>query len=236
MRDVVIGLGEIGKAIRSCYDGWTRNEMIVTGIDKGSTKIAEADVMHICFPYDNNFEFEVLRYAKEIDPNIIIIHSTVPVGTTRKIYDTLLQRKVVAHSPIVGKHPDLKDSIQNKFIKTFAGLPNSTATASVLKNKLHIQEIKEFKNPESTELAKLLSTTEYAWHIMIATEVNRLCEALNLPFGEVYSFWRSNYNRGYEKKYSRPILEPCTGTIGGHCILENLDLLKKNIKTWMGEV
>jgi len=233
MKDVIIGMGEIGKAIRDCYSPGAFN--LVT-IDKKPIKLANVDVMHICFPYSDEFEGEVLRYNKLYEPKIIIIHSTVPVGTTRKIFETLLQVKTVAHSPCVGKHPNLRESIQNQFIKMFSALPDGRAVASVLKHKLHIKEIKEFRKPEATELAKLLSTTEYAWHIMIATEVNRLCEKNNVSFDEVYSFWRSSYNRGYERKYSRPILEPCSGIIGGHCILPNLDLLKKNNKTWLSEV
>jgi hypothetical protein len=53
-------------------------------------------------------------YKESFDSNIVIIHSTVSVGTTKKCGDDFV------HSPIRGKHLNLEEGIKT-FTKFFSG-------------------------------------------------------------------------------------------------------------------
>jgi len=235
MTDLIIGMGEIGTALYECY----LDKKQVIGYDIKSPKEIKGsiDCMHIAFPFDDEFNEEVIKYAILYKPRIIIIHSTVPVGTTRGLYDKL--KIPIAHSPCVGKHPELKESIQERFVKIFSVIPDTEElnVKSIFISKMGIDNVNSFKLPEATELAKVLETTEYLWHILIATEYQRLCKEYRVDFDEVYRYYRLSYNSGYERKYTRPVLEPHTGHIGGHCIIPNLKILEKYMKpTWFTEV
>ena len=91
-------------------------------------------------------------------------------------------------------------------------------------------------------MTKILSTTVYSHHIAIVTEINRICEEYGLDFNNVFTKWTKNYNRGYQKldkdHFVRPVLYPCTeGELKGHCIKENINLMKKYMKpTWLTDL
>ncbi len=254
--DIIIGSkGKIGSAIFRCY---RNNENRVIGYDKDFDKKIVKDCcdwvntrcMHICIPCKDKGKFIdiVVGYALKILPEIIIIHSTVPVGTVRHIYNTLRvgfnhKKIIVVHSPCCGKHPDLYESIKSHFTKFFAVLPHSSKAYEIVTDIMHslFDYTCIFSKPEETELAKILSTTEYAIHIAITTEFKRLCKEYNLDFNLVYHDWRENYNQGYQgvsdNQFTRPILEPCNGKIQGNCIVPNINLIKNYMKrTWLTDI
>ena len=111
-KDLIIGCdGQIGKAIYKCYGNETYN---VLGYDLDREKhiltVNDDNIrcMHICIPCKDKDKFirTVLDYILMVNPEIVILHSTVPCGTTREIYN---QTKdiIVVHSPCCGKHPNL---------------------------------------------------------------------------------------------------------------------------------
>ena len=84
------------------------------------------------------------------------------------------------------------------------------------------------ENSDSTELAKLLSTTYYglciAWH----GEMKKMCDKYNVRF-DVIDEWTKTYNSGYKElgmpHVVRPALYPPKNGIGGHCIVSNVEIL-----------
>ena len=224
-RVAIIGIGEIGSSLANVYKEKDIQPMIR---DLNiNTIFGDVDVLNICLPYGENFVNTVNDYIDEYLPKITIIHSTVPVGTTKQI------KRPCVHSPIRGVHPNLKEGIE-RFVK-FIGYNNEVDLELVKEhyNELEIQYY-ESKNSDSTELAKLTSTTYYglciAWH----GEMKKMCDEYGIDF-EVINDWTLTYNQGYYgmgmQNVVRPNLYPPEDGIGGHCIIPNVELLKKQFSS-----
>lgn len=211
--NLIIGEGEVGTALYNVLKTVYPFTMFAR-----DTNLTGFDLMHICFSYDENFVSEVKRYQNEFRPRITVIHSTVPVGTSRKLN--------ACHSPIVGKHPSLEDSIRT-FVKFVGGRDADEVAQCLGRAGLKVQICRK---SETTELAKLLDTLYYGACIEYAKEAERMCNIYDVPFNEVYTLFNQNYNQGYQKlgypEYTRPILQPIQRKIGGHCVVPNLSLIK----------
>lgn len=218
MKSLIIGNGEVGKSLWEIIEG-----CIMDRVHSGGAK---CDIIHICFPYSKEFNKEVERYQEQYSPKYTIIHSTVPVGTSRKL-------KAI-HSPIIGIHPYLEKSIRT-FTK-FVGGGNQEVYNYFRRFGLKIYP---FDKPETTELMKILDTIFYGTCIEYTKEVKKLCDKAGVPF-EAWTIYTQAYNTGYQKlgypEFTRPNLIPIEGKIGGHCVLKNCDfinnkftkLIKKN--------
>lgn len=216
MKHLVIGKGEVGTALQKILD--------CDAFDLGDENDEYYDVIHICFPYKELFEMSVLGYKREFDAKYVVIHSTVPVGTSASVE--------ACHSPIRGVHPFLEEGIRT-FTKYFGGKDADIMAEEFKKKGLDTVVIAK---SETTELMKLVDTTTYGLNILIEKEIYRLCEEHGANFSMVYTNANQTYNDGYKKlgmpQYSKYILEHRDGKIGGHCINENAKLLK----TWMNDL
>src|SRR5215831_9158959 len=106
---VVVGLGEVGKPL---YELVSRHHK-TAGVDISPppTDIKGVDVLHICFPFQiKDFVGETARYAELFSPRLMIINSTVAVGTTRAVAERT--RISVAYSPVRGKHARMLQDLQ----------------------------------------------------------------------------------------------------------------------------
>lgn len=225
---VIIGNGEIGKAIHLLYN---KSRYNVTIVDIGSPllDIKNIDVMNICIPYSENFVTIVKNYISCFEPNLTIIHSTVLPGTTKKIKNTN-----IVYSPVVGTHPDLFKSL-----KTFTKFIGANDKISLKLVKKHYKKInikyKVFKNSKAVETSKILSTLYYGMCIAFHHDVDLLCKENNLPFEQIMTEWNNEYNKGYtalgKTNVVRPVLSPPGGKIGGHCIINNAEIIKKYFKS-----
>ena len=213
--NLVIGKGEVGTALASILE--------CDSYDLGEENNNEYEVIHIAFPYSLNFHSYVQEYREKFKAKHVVIHSTVPVGTSRKLNAT--------HSPIRGVHPHLEDGIRT-FVKYFAG-ENAQGMANIFRE--HGVNCEWTYEPETTELMKLVDTSTYGLNILIEKEIKRLCEKYGADFAWVYKDANKTYNEGYEKlgmpQYKKYNLEHREGKIGGHCIMQNAGLLD----TWINE-
>ena len=222
MRSLIIGRGEIGSSLHKVLQ--EKHESYIR--DKEPLKKEGIEVLNICYPYSKDFVKNTKAYIKEYSPKVTIIHSTVPPGTTREI------GREVVHSPIHGKHPNLATGI-----KTFVKYVGGTQSKAIKTAKDFLLEagIKAVRvaSPETSELSKVLCTSQYGWNIVLMKEIYALCKKYKVPFSEVYIQWNTHYNEGYEKlgspQYKRPILIYKPGKIGGHCVVNNTKLLKSFI-------
>lgn len=225
--DVVVGSGEIGTGIAKVIEG----DVFVYDIKDGELGNEwgeeETRLLNICIPYFEGFEKEVEKYQKFFKPEYTVIHSTVPVGTSRKC-------KAV-HSPVLGMHPNLYESLKT-FTKFFGG-EDASYVADMFRRfglKVYVTD-----KPETTELMKILCTTNYGLTIEFTKEVKRLCDRYKVPF-EIFTIWNNNYNEGYEKlghpEYHRYNLVPLMKKIGGHCVLNNYELLDSEFIKFLKQV
>lgn len=211
MRNLVIGLGQIGTAIQAILG--------CDGYDPFKDQTAEGkyEVLHICFPYSESFNEDVIAYSEMFEGEYIIIHSTVPVGTARKLD--------AVSSPCRGIHPHLEEGIRT-FVKFFGG-KEAVLTADIFFDKGI--DVISVVDSDSVEAMKLWDTTIYGLNIVLEKEIYRYCKEHRLDFDLVYKWANTTYNDGYEKlkrpEYKKYILEHKDGPIGGHCIIPNCDLM-----------
>lgn len=263
MKTLVLGSsGEVGRALtqvlrEASRHGMDRPDDIVSTWDPKLLNMPAApgpyDVMNVCFPYFKGFEDEVCNYANVHKPTLVIIHSTVPVGTTRKINDRLSCD--VVHSPVHGQHPHLIEGLRT-FVKYVGSCDNGDHGASKF---LEWGGMTPFvvANAETSELSKLMCTTQTAVGILVEKGIHALCQQVGANFEEVYTLWNHLYNDGYGRlkkgppevayitdgidqrisvqarpDYTRPVYNHIDGPIGGHCLLPNAKL----VDCWMNDL
>ena len=215
MKTLILGKGEVGKSLFNIlhehYPTWARDEKENDMIPK------RMDVIHVSFPYSKDFVNQVKKYQKQYKPKFTVIHSTVPVGTSRKCN--------AFHSPVIGIHPNLEISL-----KTFDKFLSGEGAGKVADyfRKADIRVYLTDKQ-ETTELMKVLCTTKYGIDIEYVKDVKRQCKKYNVPF-EAWTVWTENYNKGYQRlgqgQFTRPNLVPIMERIDGHCVLPNTKLIE----------
>lgn len=224
MKALIIGRGEVGSALARILAG--AHEVVVydrlDGPVPGWTGI---DVLNIAFSWSEKFIDWVAAYQHWSVPRLTIVHSTVPVGTTRQLGpDT-------AHSPVNGVHPHLEEGLRT-FPKWIGGPLAAGVMAGDFLSAAGFRCTAAGES-EVTEAAKLWCTAQYAWNIILAKEISEWCREQGLAFSSVYRLWNEMYNHGYETLgmpyVRRPILDGSPGLIGGHCLIPNARMLD----TWL---
>lgn len=220
LTQLVVGLGEVGAALQMIFK--------CDGHDPFKNIVADGhyDVVHIAIPYRDETSFiEAIRGIREaFTPSIVINHSSVPVGTSRKCD--------MVHSPIRGVHPFLEKGIRT--IVKFIGAVN-VEDAKIVARLYEQAGIEYFiaNKPEDTEAAKLWCTTGYGLNIVLEKSIHDYCVENDLDFDVVYTEFIKTYNDGYAKlglpQFCKYNLKHFPGSIGGHCILPNIELLNHPI-------
>lgn len=223
MNMLVVGMGEIGSAVAT-----NLGIHKVFTLDANSEPItAIIDVMHICFPYTEDFVKEVKKYQRKYQPKLTIIYSTVPVGTTKNI-------KHAVHSPVEGKHPRLTQSI--KVGLRWIGYNDNEDKLLAQKIWRPITLCESVPNSDWTEFLKLASTSKYGINIVWADYMNAVADFLKMPY-EYVKEWDTEYNNLYRKlkmKHNRKyVLDPPHNKIGGHCVVSNAEILDKQFPNIM---
>ena len=232
-KTLIIGAGEIGKALGNILS----SAYSVDFKDIEKSKEEQCDVINICYPYSKNFIKITQDYAKKYQAKLIIIHSTVPVGTTKKLGDGYV------HSPINGQHANMAEELKvyPKFIG--ANNPYDEIQAEEYLNKAGFKTIL-FSSSEATELAKIMCTSYYGWNLIYMREMIKEAKKYNVPFQQIYTAWNNIINKGFMElrkyNYTRPIYKPMPGKTGGHCVYENTflhdNLITKTIKEQDDEI
>jgi len=218
----ILGYGEVGKAIAKFYKNPYIKDL------KRDDGLEGAEVLNICIPWTEDFIKIVKKEIRKIKPKLIIIHSTIAPGTTKKIGG------MVVHSPVRGIHPNLYQGVKT-FVK-YIGADNKKAGQMA---KKHLESLgiktKVFMPSITTELGKLFSTSYYglciAWH----AEMKKICEKSGIDFEKAVTDFNKTYNQGYQKlgkkNVIRPVLYPPRKGIEGHCLIPNAEILKKYYKS-----
>lgn len=216
MKTLIIGYGEVGKSLEEVLIHYRPTIMNEEGIVRGNVDDKNIEVMNICFPYSKLFEQQVKSYQDVYEPKFTVLHSTVPVGTSRKLN--------AIHSFVIGIHPHLARSMKT-FTKFLGGEQASEVADYFRKAGMKVYL---FDKQETSELAKISQTTFYATMIEYVKMLKKECNKEELSFSEVYTIPSEDYNKGYEKlgypEYKMPLLIPMMKKQGGHCTLQNCEL------------
>jgi len=227
-KDVVAGIGEIGKSILKILS----KDNIVVGFDLNPDlmdkrkieryKNLKTSFMHIAIPVTGKFINDVLKLYKKFQPECIIIHSTIRPGTTK-----ILQQKLpipVIYSATRGVHKRMIYDLK-RYTKFFVISPNAprgkwASSRYVKMMKRCGIKTKKMTKPETLELAKIICDTSYlGWLVNYAQLSNMIANEYGVNYDEMWSFTEEI------QKFlgNRPKMYP--GIIGGHCVLPNLDLI-----------
>lgn len=209
------------------------------------------DLIHICFPYKKFKCFkksigkilDQLPIRKRSFKRFIVINSTIQRGVASKLQNRMKEYMII-HSPVRGTHPNILDGLK-KYVK-FVGYADLygrlSFTSFILKDyyeSLGI-EYQILKSADECALGKIITTTHYGLEIAFCNVVNSLCEEFGIDFNESYRLFMKDENIGREyiknkngrarakELIPRPIMTP--GRIGGHCVIQNLQFLKKDCK------
>lgn len=226
----ILGKGEIGGAMFRIAQEAGFNVLIrELGFDE--LKGERIDFLHVNIPEGENSDFVkvVTKTIREIDGlRLVVINSSVTPGTTRKIFEKT--KVLIVHSPVIGVHPELYNSIKFYFPKII-GPVNKLALTTARKHFKNLGLTTEiYHSCEDSETAKLIDLIYYAWNIVFCKWVDSTCEKLKLNFDDVYTKHNMIYNSGYSKLIPnavRPILFPIKGQIGGHCVIPDTILFHR---------
>jgi UDP-N-acetyl-D-mannosaminuronate dehydrogenase len=225
MNHLIVGYGEIGKAVAGII-----NETGIDIVDEGFTRPGpnrEFDIMHVCFPYGDEFTKQVAEYCDEFLPKYVIIYSTVAIGTTDMIANYIGGK--IAHSPVEGKHPDLELSMRNmpRWIGVTEKRTGQYFTAFFEEKGLRTHVVDD---PKFTEFLKLRSTSKYGINLMWADYEEGVASDLGMDFKLINEF-DADYNKLYREmglpQFQRYLVTPPNGKIGGHCVVPNAAILNE---------
>ena len=227
-KDIVVGIGEIGKPILKLL---SRNNIVV-GIDLKPDlmndrkfekhKNLQTSFLHIAIPTSSKFESNLLQLYKKFKPECIVIHSTIAPGTTRQI-----QKKLdvpIIYSATRGVHKRMLKDLRRytKFFAISKNAPKKQWAIKAYSKKMKNCGIKtkQMSKPETLELAKIICDTSYlGWLINYAQFSNMIAQQYNVNYDEMWSF----SDEIHKFLGNRPKMYP--GFIGGHCVIPNLDLI-----------
>lgn len=218
----ILGNGEVGGAIAKFFDSPKIKDL------QRKDDFFGIDVLHVCIPWSKNFIDIVRTEIRKNKPKLVIIHSTIAPGTTKKI------GKIAVHSPVRGTHPHLYEGI-----KTFVKYIGADSKETGLLAQKHLESVgmktKLFSSSSSTELGKLLDTTYYGLCIAFHGEMKKFCNAYGANFNDAIVDFNKTYNEGYTKlglpHVVRPVLYAPEGPIGGHCVIPNAEILSQFFKS-----
>jgi UDP-N-acetyl-D-mannosaminuronic acid dehydrogenase len=260
---LVIGLGQLGLPVAKYVKergfetfGYDINPVKVENAEKkyGIKSIEyfdDIDVFILCIStHDPNDEYtpfvdglfsvaqKISREAK--NGSLVSIESTVPKGTSKKIFEMLNHRLHVAHAPhrwyaleedvhgvnqvrVVGGVSDccLKTALQfydsgNEVLEF-----NNNNTQTNKKNGLGIP-MHPVSEIEIAELAKIVENADRYMQIAFSEDLYLYCQANNVNFGEL----RDALNT----KWNVKILEPRDG-VGGHCLPKDTKMFLQSSKS-----
>jgi len=217
---LVVGAGEVGTALHAVLS--RAHPTVVRDVDP--VDLSPVDVLHVAFPWTPAFADQVAGYEAGHRAGLVIVHSTVPVGTC--------DPHGWVHSPVRGRHPDLAPSL-TAFVKHVGG-GRAEEAAEVLEAAGITTMVHD--RAAETEAGKLAELAQFALQVVVEKEVHAWCQREGLDFDVVYRRFAETYNAGYETlgdlRFVRPVLEHMPGPIGGHCVVAGSRLLGG----WLGNL
>jgi hypothetical protein len=222
---VVAGCGEIGESIyRLCRGGFA--QAIAEDPRWGPAEPARYPVaaLHVAIPGSlPDFVELVEGYVRKYSPGVILINSSTVPGFT----DTLVERfglDNVVHTQVHGKHHGgrmLRDMLRYpKFVATRSDAAFEKARAVLVAMGHPPEKTIRLSSPLAGELCKLLATTFFGYLIAWAQELERLADRSGVPFEELMAFTKLQAD-------DFVIAGKTPGVIGGHCVMPNIEILRK---------
>jgi UDP-N-acetyl-D-mannosaminuronate dehydrogenase len=214
---VVAGLGEVGKPLLQILSRSYES----AGVDVAPVEIRRpCSVLHVCYPFQlPDFVGTTVSYIEKYKPELTIINSTLRLGTTRKVQERV--STPVVYSPVRGKHAKMEQDMLH-YQKFVAGFDEQSTHRAAEHFAGAGFATGVFRTPEVGELSKLVETTWLGVLIGWAQEVERMAVQCGASYEEVNAFIQ-------EISFLPSHVFP--GRIGGHCVMSNIALLRKDVSS-----
>ena len=227
-KDIVVGIGEIGKPILKLLS----KHGVVVGFDSNPDLMDErkfekyeslkTSFLHIAIPVTGKFINNVLKLYKKFQPECIVIHSTIKPGKTEKLQEKLSIPLIYSATRGVHKRMVYDLKRYTKFFVISANAPRGkwATTRYAQSMKRCGVKTKKMSKPETLELAKIICDTSYlGWLVNYAQLSNVIAIEHGVDYDEMWSF----SDEIQEFLGNRPKMYP--SFIGGHCVIPNLNLI-----------
>ena len=227
-KDIVAGIGEIGKPILKLLS----KHGVVVGFDSNPDLMDErkferyeslkTSFLHIAIPVTGKFINNVLKLYKKFQPECIVIHSTIKPGMTEKLQEKLSIPVIYSATRCVHKRMVYDLKRYTKFFVISANAPRGkwATTRYAQSMKRCGVKTKKMSKPETLELAKIICDTSYlGWLVNYAQLSNVIAIEHGVDYDEMWSF----SDEIQEFLGNRPKMYP--SFIGGHCVIPNLNLI-----------
>jgi len=224
VKSSIIGLGEVGAGLFAIL----KNHYDIQWFEKNSDPNYRTEIMHVCIPWSDEFIPTVRRYVSTQNPNVVVIHSSVPVGTCEQLK--------AFHSPIRGQHPDMTGGILNytKYIGSDSLDTVLNEQVCAYFDKVGIKT-KLIRGTKVTELAKLLELCRYGTYIAFAKEQENICKHFGVDYDVAVKEYEGTRSDGLLRlnrlDLVQPLLYPFKNYVGGHCTVEDMEILLEQIET-----
>ena len=265
---LVIGLGQLGLPVAKYVKdrgfetfGYDINHQRLEDAEKSHgiksiKRFDDIDVFILCVStHDPNDEYTpfvdgLFSVAQKISTeakngSLVSIESTVPKGTSKKIFEMLNHRLHVAHAPhrwysleedvhgvnqdrVIGGVSDccLKIALEfydssNEALEFNDNVANNTDHKNCRRNGLGIP-MHPVSEIEIAELSKIIENADRYMQIAFSEDLYLYCQANNVNFGEL----RDALNT----KWNVKILEPRDG-VGGHCLPKDTKMFLQSSKS-----
>lgn len=265
---LVIGLGQLGLPVakyvkESGFEtfGYDINPLRVENAEKNYgiksiERFDDIDVFILCVStHDPNDEYtpyvdglfslaqKISREAK--NGSLVSIESTVPKGTSKKIFEILNHRLHVAHVPhrwyaleedvhgvnqirVIGGVSDccLKKALQfydtgNEVLELTDNITSNKIYDTPKRNSLGIP-MHPVSEIEIAELTKIIENADRYMQISFSEDLYLYCQTNNVNFGEL--------REALNTKWNVNILEPRDG-VGGHCLPKDTKMFLQSAKS-----
>jgi UDP-N-acetyl-D-mannosaminuronate dehydrogenase len=270
---LVIGLGQLGLPVakyvkESGFEtfGYDINPLRVENAEKNYgiksiEQFDDIDVFILCVStHDPNDEYtpyvdglfslsqKISREAK--NGSLVSIESTIPKGTSRKIFEILNHRLHVAHAPhrwyaleedvhgvnqirVIGGVSDccLKIALQfydsgNEVLDLTDSITSSKINGPPKTNGLGIP-MHPVSEIEIAELTKIIENADRYMQIAFSEDLYLYCQTNNVNFGEL--------REALNTKWNVNILEPRDG-VGGHCLPKDTKMFLQSSKSLKSKI
>ena len=227
-KDIVAGIGEIGKPILKLLS----KHGVVVGFDSNPDLMDErkferyeslkTSFLHIAIPVTGKFINNVLKLYKKFQPECIVIHSTIKPGMTEKLQEKLSIPVIYRATRGVHKRMIYDLKRYTKFFVISANAPRGkwATTRYVQSMKRCGVKTKKMSKPETLELAKIICDTSYlGWLVNYAQLSNVIAIKHGVDYDEMWSF------SDEIQKFLGNRPKMYTSFICGHCVIPNLNLI-----------
>lgn len=258
---LIIGLGQLGLPVakyvkeKTCFDtyGFDINRKAVENAEKvalikkvdDNTDFGQFDVLMLCVSthkandisapqIDGLLSIVKDKIAKEAKTGALLsIESTIPRGTSKKVFELLGHRLHVVHVPhrwyaleekehgvnqlrVVG---GVCDCCLNAAIQFYSGVTGDTT--NTYKNNLGIP-LHPVSDIDVAEITKIAENAYRYLQIAFAEDLYLYCQANNIHFADL--------REAINTKWNVNVLEPRDG-IGGHCLPKDTKMFLQSSKS-----